>query len=192
MRKLNTTITALMLVSLLSYGGAVLAQDYDDDDNDTPAVLFGPQAGISKVDGEDPNFIFGAAMRFKFLPILGLEGSINYRQEEFGDDALTVRSWPVQVTGMLYPVNWLYGAMGAGWYMTTFDYDPDLVFLDDDTQSEFGWHFGGGLEIPLGSVASLAGDLRYVFIDYNFEEFPGSDDIQSNFYMATAGILFRL
>jgi opacity protein-like surface antigen len=82
--------------------------------------------------------------------------------------------------------------MGAGWYMTTFDYDPDLVFLDDDTQSEFGWHFGGGLEIPLGSVASLAGDLRYVFIDYNFEEFPGSDDIQSNFYMATAGILFRL
>jgi hypothetical protein len=93
---------------------------------------------------------------------------------------------------MVYPFSFLYGAMGAGWYMTTFDYDPDLFFLDDDTEDQFGWHFGGGLELPLGSVAKLAADLRYVFIDYNFEEFPGSDDIESDFYMATAGILFRL
>jgi hypothetical protein len=154
--------------------------------------LFGPQAGVSKTPDEDANVIFGAAMRLKLLPILGVEGSINYHQEQFGDDALTVRSWPLQVTGMLYPVSWLYGAMGAGWYMTTFDYDPDLVFLNDDTQSEFGWHFGGGLELPLGSVAKLAADLRYVFIDYNFDAFPGSDEIDSNFYMATAGVLFRL
>jgi len=164
--------------------------DYDQD-NDAPRVLFGPIVGISKSPDADANLIGGGALRLKLLPFLGLEGSITYHQEEFGDDdALTVKSWPIQVTGMLYPVQWLYGSMGAGWYMTTFDYDPDVEFLDDDTTDEFGWHFGGGLEVPLGERIRLAGDLRYVFIDYDFEGVPGIDeDIDSNFYMATAGLL---
>ncbi len=168
--------------------------NHDDDDldrDDSPNVLFGPIIGVSKSPDVDANLIGGAALRLKLLPILGLEGAITYHQEEFGDDdALTVKSWPVQVTGMLYPVEWLYGAMGAGWYMTTLDYDPDVTFLDDDTSNEFGWHFGGGLELPLGETVRLTGDLRYVFIDYNFEDIPGQDESDSNFYMATGGLLF--
>ena len=166
--------------------------DEYDNDHDAPRVLFGPIIGISKSPDVDANLIGGAALRLKLLPFLGLEGAIAYHQEQFGDDdALTVKSWPVQVTGMLYPTSWLYGAMGAGWYMTTLDYDPDVQFLDDDTSNEFGWHFGGGVEVPLGERVRLSGDLRYVFIDYNFEGVPGVDeDIDSNFYMATAGLLF--
>jgi hypothetical protein len=190
MQNIKTAI-AIVVVCVLGLGTTAFAQDDSTNDNATGA-LFGPQVGFSKSSDEEATVIFGAALRLKFMPILGIEGSINYHQEDFAGDALTVRSWPVQVTGLLYPVPFLYGAMGAGWYMTTFDYDPDLGFLDDDTTNEFGWHFGGGLELPLGSVAVLAADLRYVFIDYDFEEIPGSDEIDSDFYMATAGFLFRL
>ena len=157
------------------------------------AVSFGPLVGISKSPDADANVIFGAALRFKLLPAFGLETSINYRQEEFAGDALTVRSWPIQVTGMLYPLPVAYAAMGAGWYMTTFDVDGGLnSILDDETNSEFGWHFGGGIELPLGSTAKLVGDLRYVFLDYNFDAVPGSNEIDDDFYMATAGLLFNL
>lgn len=185
MRKLNTSV-AILLITVM-WSGAASAQSAPD----IPSVLFGPQVGISKSPDADANMIFGAALRLHLLPMFGIEGSINYRQETLAGDALIVRSWPVQVTGMLYVLPVLYGSMGAGWYMTSLDFDPDLNFLDD-TQSEFGWHFGGGLELPLGSVAKLSADLRYVFLDYNFDQFPGSDNVDSNFYMATAGLLFRL
>ena len=128
----------------------------------------------------------------RLFTALAIEGSINYRQEEFAGDALTVRSWPIQVTGMVYPLPVVYGAMGAGWYMTTFDFDGPGAFIDDETENDFGWHFGGGLELPLGTTAKLVGDLRYVFLDYDFDAVPGSDEIDSDFYMATAGILFNL
>lgn len=185
MRKLNASIV-IFLIAVLWFD-STRAQDHSD----APSVLFGPQAGISKSPDADANVIFGAALRLRLLPMLGIEGSINYRQEELAGDALTVRTWPVQVTGMLYLLPVLYGSMGAGWYMTTLDFSPDFNSLDD-TQSEFGWHFGGGLELPLGSVAKLTADLRYVFLNYNFDEFPGSSDIDNDFYMATAGLLFRL
>ena len=70
----------------------------------------------------------------------------------------------------------------------------DIVGLDlgDDTNSEFGWHFGGGVELPLGSSAHLVGDLRYVFLDYSFDAVPGGGEIDDDFYMATAGLLFNL
>jgi opacity protein-like surface antigen len=175
----------VIVTGLLLWSGPARAQD-------PPFVLFGPQVGVSKSPDADANLIFGAALRMRFLSALAVEGSVSYREDDFAGDALTVRSWPLQVTGMLYPLPFVYGAMGAGWYMTTFDFDPDVGFLDDDTQSEFGWHFGGGLELPLGSVVRLAGDIRYVFIDYDFDAVPGSDEIDSDFYMATAGLLFRL
>lgn len=166
-------------------------QDDYDDDNNLRTIYFGPQIGVSKSPDEEPNLIGGAALRLRLHKVLGLEGSINYHQESFADDALTVKSWPIQVTGMLYPLPYLYGSMGAGWYMTTLDYDPDIEFLDDDTSDEFGWHFGGGVELPINDAVHLTGDLRYVFIDYDFEGIPGIDeDVDSNFFMATAGLLF--
>lgn len=148
----------------------------------------GPQVGVSKSPDQDANMIYGAALRLRLHPALGVEGSVNYRQEELAGNALTARSWPVQATGMLYFLPILYGAMGAGWYMTTIDAEGS--FLGGETKSDFGWHFGAGLEIPLGG-ARLVGDLRYVFLDYGFGATPGSD-VDSDFYMATGGLLFHL
>ena len=157
------------------------------------SVSLGPQVGYYKAKDADGNFMGGVAWRFKFTPLFGLDASINYRQEKYADDALTVRSWPIMVTGLIYPLPIVYGAIGAGWYNTTFDYDQDkFAFLKDETTQEFGWHFGGGVELPIGSSFKLTGDIRYVFLDYDFKEIPGGDDIDSNFYVVTVGLLFGL
>ncbi|MDZ7721554.1 MAG: outer membrane beta-barrel protein [candidate division KSB1 bacterium] len=151
------------------------------------------QVGYYKAQDADGNFMGGVAWRFKFTPMLGLEASINYRQEKYANDALTIRSWPIIMSGLIYPTPLAYGAIGAGWYNTTMDYDQEkFSFLKDETKQEFGWHFGGGTELPVGSNLKLTGDIRYVFLDYDFKEIPGSSNLESNFYVITIGLLFGL
>jgi hypothetical protein len=48
------------------------------------------------------------------------------------------------------------------------------------------------LEIPLGGNLRLAGDVRYVFLDYDFSAVPGSEEVKADFYAATLGLLIRL
>lgn len=158
------------------------------------SVSLGPQVGYYKAqDADEGNIMGGVAWRFKFTQMLGLEASINYRHEKYANDALTVRSWPVMVTALIYPLPVVYGAIGAGWYNTTYDYDQSrFSYLQDETTQEFGWHFGGGAELPVGSNFKLTGDIRYVFLDYDFKEIPGTGVLNSNFYVITVGFLFDL
>ncbi len=156
-------------------------------------LRLGPQVGYHKAkDADDGKFMFGAALRLKLTSSLGVEGSIGYRQEEYADGAATVRSWPIMVTGLYYPLPIVYGAIGAGWYNTTIDYDDSVVGLENETTQEFGWHFGAGAEIPIGSNAKITGDIRYVFINYDFDQIPGEGDLDANFYVISAGLLFGL
>jgi opacity protein-like surface antigen len=157
------------------------------------SISLGPQIGYYKVpDADKGSFMGGAAWRLKLTPVLGAEASINYRQEKYADGALTVRSWPVMVTGLIYPLPVVYGAVGAGWYSVTLDYDQSkLPFVQDETTQKFGWHFGGGVELPLGSL-KLTGDIRYVFLNYDFKQIPGSGDMKSNFTVVTVGLLFGM
>ena len=158
------------------------------------SVSLGPQVGYYKAqDADKGSFMGGAAWRFKFTPSLGLEASINYRQETYANDALTVRNWPIMVTGLIYPLPVVYGAIGAGWYSVTLDYNQSkLPLLKDETTQAFGWHFGGGVELPVGSNFKLTGDIRYVFLNYDFKQIPGSGDLKSNFYIITVGFLIGL
>jgi opacity protein-like surface antigen len=156
------------------------------------SISIGPQVGFYKVqDADNGSFIGGATCRLKFTPVLGAEASINYRQETYANDAVTVRSWPVMVTGLLYPLPMVYGAIGAGWYNMTFDYNQSMLpFLTDETKQKFGWHFGGGVEAPARPNIKLIGDIRYVFLDYDFQEVPGNP--KNDFFMIMAGVLFSL
>jgi len=159
-------------------------------------LSLGPQVGYYKAqDADQGSLMGGVACRLKIGPVLGAEASINYRQEKYADGAVTVRSWPVMATGLIYPLPFVYGAMGAGWYNVTIDYDQSrfpLLDLSDQTTQTFGWHFGAGLELPIGSTVKLTGDIRYVFLNYDFKALPGSGDPKSNFAIITAGLLFSL
>lgn len=157
----------------------------------------GPHLGIQKSpDAQDANFLVGATVRLRLMPILGIEGEIGYRQEKFGSDAVTVREWPVTVTGLLYPLPVVYGGLGAGWYSTTFDYNDffNEAGYEDETKRNFGWHLAAGIELPASPKVRLFGDIRYVFLDRKFKELPGAvlDGAKSNFYSINVGLLFRL
>ncbi len=158
------------------------------------SMSLGPQVGYYRAqDADDGDFMGGVAWRLRFTPVLGVEASINYRQETYADGGMTVRSWPVMVSGLIHVLPPVYGAIGAGWYHTTFDFDQDMFSsLDDETKHQFGWHFGVGMEQPVSSNFKLTGDIRYVFLDYDFEEIPGRGDLNSNFYVITVGFLVGL
>jgi opacity protein-like surface antigen len=157
-------------------------------------ISIGPLVGYQRSrDADDGKLLGGAALRLKLSDALGGEASINYREEEYANAGVTVRSWPVMVTGLLYPLPMAYGAIGAGWYNSSFEYDRTrFPNASDETQQKFGWHFGAGVEVPPSSSTKLTADIRYVFLNYNFEKIPGSDGLQSDFYVVTVGFLFNL
>ena len=178
-------VTLLILVGL----GSIQAED------DGPeGVYLGPQLGFQKAnDADEGQFWGGAVLRARLTYALALEGSINYRQETFMSDQLTVRSWPVTASALFYPVSVLYGVAGMGWYHLTLDYHSDLASVfEDETQQKVGWHFGGGLELPLSDNVNFTSDIRYVFLNYDFQELPGSDDLSSNFYALMFGLVWDL
>lgn len=162
-----------------------------------PGVYIGPHLGIQRShDAEDANYLVGATLRLKLIPVIAVEGDFGYRQEKYGQGALTAKSWPLTVTGLLYPLPFIYGGIGGGWYNTTLDYADSYndIGIDDDTQSEFGWHLVAGLELPATSGVHIYGDMRYVFLEYKFKELPDAvlDGAKSDFYSINIGVLFRL
>lgn len=177
-------LSALLLTTGLVYGQG--------------STSIGPQVGFYKVrDADNTNIMPGAALRVG-LGGLGVEGSVNYRRDNYDNDHVTVTSWPVMVTGLLYPVPVLYGAVGAGWYNSSIEYKYPAGYnggpgnMSTENVQRFGWHFGGGAEIPLATTAKLVGDIRYVFLDYDFQAIPGTSGLNSDFYVITAGLLFQL
>jgi len=150
----------------------------------------GPEAGYHNSEDGDGDLMLGAAVRLKLSSALGAEAAIQYRQEDrdLGSGSLTIRNYPILVSGLLYPLPIVYGVVGGGWYNTKFDF-KDLQGVEDETTQEFGWHFGAGVELPV-SGSKLFGDIRYVFIDYDFGDVPSTGD--SNFYIISAGFLFGL
>ncbi len=163
------------------------------------ALSLGPEIGFFKSqDADNAKMMGGAAARYRLAEGLAVEGSVSYRSEDYNNGYVSAKSWPVMVTGLIYPIDIAYGAIGAGWYNTTIDYNypPNynggLGMTSSETKQRFGWHFGGGLEMPLGNSTTLVGDIRYVFLDYNFKTFPGTNGVNSDFYIITAGVLFGL
>ncbi len=56
---------------------------------------------------------------------------------------------------------------------------------------KFGWHFGGGVEIPVGAKTRLMGDVRFVFLDFKFDRVP-FQDLKGDFYVISGGVLLGL
>lgn len=182
--------TVMMIILLFTAFGFINAQGI--------GIGIGPQLGWQKSSSADNgSLMYGAALRLRISDAIGLEGSINYRSEEYANGALNVKTWPIMITGLIYPIQYFYGAIGIGWYNTTFDYgnQPIVQTLQNNTQQNFGWHLGAGLEVPASQTVNITGDIRYVFLNYDFGQLAqaaGSGDLISNFFVITVGVSFRI
>lgn len=169
----------LVVIGLLIFVQSAHAQE----------AAIGPILGYYKTQDADKGaMILGAAARFKLANLIGIEGSISYRKEEYEDGLIKVKSYPITATGILYVMPMIYAAAGAGWYNNKVDYDNSLG-LKSETSQNFGYHIGGGVELSLGNLM-LTGDIKYVFLNLELDNIP--TDVENNFYVLTAGVLFRL
>ena len=104
----------------------------------------------------------GVHARVHLLPTLAIEGLVDYRDNDFGNnDVVTI---PVQASALFYllPGKRLspFVLGGAGWYYTDVD-GP----TDDDTDHRFGLHAGGGVQLMLNERWSVDGTYRYVWVE---------------------------
>ena len=159
-------------------------------------------------DAEEGNFLIGGHLQLNLLPVLAVQGALDYRLAEtydlnvpgVEDDELKVRFLPLTVTGRLYlPVSdafMPFGALGAGWYYLMYDYDSDLedLGLDDNTTNKFGWHLGLGAEFGLAERVNLYLEGRWIFMDAE-RDFDDSviediEDFDHDAFYAAAGLNF--
>ena len=155
-------------------------------------LCWGPQLGISRAGEADrSSYYLGGVMRLQPLEQIGFEVGLNYHREEYFNDQLTVKSWPIQLSGLLFLTSSFYGTAGAGWYNMTVDFKSDEIV--DQTDMKTKWHAGVGMNIPLEYSTTIVCDIRYVFQDYQFGSgLPGIKDIRSDLLILSLSILFGL
>lgn len=151
----------------------------------------GAQLGFQKAAGADNgNIMLGGLLRAYLTSSVALEASINYREQEYHSGDIKVSEWPVQISGLFYPIEYLYGVVGVGWYNAHAEYSGSLNGVPDKSSQKFGWHFGAGIDLPLSERAFLFGDFRYVFLNYDFKDVPGGGEISSDYFQLNAGLMF--
>lgn len=179
---------------------AVNAQDYDEDDETTVEDAFGigPRVGYySADDADDGTFYYGIQMRARMSEVVGIEGSVEYRPgTETGIDIAGVeQSYEtkfVPVTGSLMlflPTEGIapYALGGIGAYYTIYEAEGD--FVDDwDSEFNFGYHAGAGLEMFMSQNTALSLDYRYLFLTPENENAPEDADYSGNVF--TASLMF--
>jgi hypothetical protein len=161
----------------------------------SPALQLIPSTGLAKSTESgagDAKVFGGLALRASILPFLSAEGGINYRQESFFDDELTVRMWPVTASLWLTPFPTLYAGGGVGWYRTTYDLrNPDL---EDATTDKIGVHLGGGVTMPLTKALGLDLNGRYIFMQKDNKLEWGTalpTEFNPDFWSLSAGLAIK-
>lgn len=153
-----------------------------DDDHIGNTFGIGPRAGYYKSkDADDGAWYGGIQARFRLGAILGLELAADYRSEEtfsisspaFSGE-INQRSYPLTASVLVFlpilPHFSPYIVGGGGWYYTKIDFSNEIEALGfkDKTERPFGWHLGGGLELPFSEHFAINADIRYIFMDTEF------------------------
>lgn len=158
----------------------------------------GPRLGYyTAEDADDGSFYYGLQMRARMSEVVGLEGSVEYRPGtetgvEIGGVEQTYETKFVPVTGSLMlfiPAEGIspYALGGVGAYYTIYEADGD--FVDDwDSEFNFGYHAGLGLEFNMSPNAALSFDYRYLFLTPDNENAPEDADYSGN--VITASLMF--
>jgi len=129
-------------------------------------LSFGPRAVMfTPTDSDSGQWSGGVQGRLHMSPGLALEGSIDYQHNSFANGLVTLKSYPILASVLVYLMpgaNWspfLLG--GAGWYYAQVDGPAGF----SDTSYRFGTHAGAGLEVMLNEDVSIDGTYRYIWLD---------------------------
>lgn len=179
----------------------LMAQSSSSGDGDATiknTLGIGPRLGYYKAaDAEQGNFYGGAQARIRLGPVLGIEGSVDYRagqEYEFAGQTVTTKFVPVTGSLMFFaPVSEHfapYGLAGIGAYYTIYDYEGTFT-NENENNFNFGYHLGFGVELPINEHAALNVDYRYMFLNPDDNE-QSFDDADFSGNVFTAGLMFYL
>lgn len=153
-------------------------------------LAVGPRVGYyDSKDADEGEFKYGAQARMTLTQTLSVEGSIEYRKENYLDQEVEVISYPIMASLILFPFPiapispYLIG--GAIWDKYKWEYKDK-----GEKSSEFGYFAGFGAEMPLGAKMSVNGDIRYVLLDRDLKIDINPDDLEADFWTITGAINF--
>lgn len=185
-----------ILISLalaVSVGAPAAARDSGGDDYDAarPGVTFGGRAMYFRPKQADGGSLNGGAqLRFHLTPVIAVEASADYRQNEF--EGTTVDVIPAQGSLMLYLAPGLgvspYLLGGLGWYYT------HVKGSGGKTNHRFGPHAGAGLEVALNRRWSVDGSYRYLWtqdLQAPTRAHPAGRNFSDNGFMLTTALNHR-
>lgn len=151
-------------------------------------TLGGRAAYYRPKDADHGTLNGGAQLRLHFVPAIAVEGSVDYRQNKFGDT--TVDVFPVQASLLLYLTPGFvvspYILGGVGWYYTRVQ--------DGATTNRYGPHAGAGLEAALARHWTVDGSFRYLWtqsLDAPTAASPAGKNFSDKGFMLTAGLNYR-
>ena len=146
------------------------------------ATYFDPKEGEDKWFG-------GAQLRIHPSRYLAIEGSADYRREEF-DGGTKSHTYPVQGSLLIYPLGTTRVAPfilgGGGWYFSTVDGPGNF----SDTQHRFGGHVGGGLQFFISDHFSIDSTYRHIWLERLDSRGQNIEDkkFNDNGHMVTIGL----
>jgi opacity protein-like surface antigen len=160
--------------------------------DDVAGWYLGPRVGY--LDGRDSGstWLIGAQLRWRLSALIGFEASIEYHNEDYNSGDINVSSIPIQASAMIFlPVDWSirpYAVGGVGIYTTRTRFSGSLSSESDETNREFGFHLGFGVDWILNPSLVLDVDFRYLWIN----EPPHFGDNNSDALEITVGLNFKL
>ncbi len=153
------------------------------------SLAIGPNVGYYKTkDADKGTFLYGASARLNFL-MFGVEATGHYGEEKYYDDAVKIQKYPVSVSGMFFPLPFVYACAGLDWLNSKATYKIPGFSEATETQSEIGYHFGAGAQLSLGNIV-LTGDFRYILMGKM--KIPSSGEVDNSTTSINIGLLFKL
>jgi opacity protein-like surface antigen len=178
----------LLLVSAARADDDISTSFDDDDDESSGFGLGGRYANVRNRDTDETSHMGGVFARLRGQYV-GLEGGVDYKNSDLSNN-VDLKTWPVTASVMVFPLRSIYGLAGLGWYNSTLDFPSESTF-DDQTDTKLGYHFGAGVELPLDQSVRLTGDVRWQFVDYEFDQIPDTiGKVEEDNLTLNAGILF--
>jgi opacity protein-like surface antigen len=182
----------MMAVGFVSFGGVENARaEGIFDDVDAGLFSIGGRGTYFDPKDGDGQWFGGAQVRIHPIRFLAVEGSVDYRRNDFGDTR--VHSYPVQGSLMIYPLGlkrispFILG--GGGWYYSTVTGPGNF----DDTQHRFGGHVGGGLQVFISKHFSADASYRHIWLEKIQSKNVSLDDkkFDDTGHMITVGLNFH-